>query len=227
LGEFNHHNIVSCKTSFSRVSGKPNGLAAEGAAPNPSGWTTQTTSIVEGFNLLQVVTADRIVAQVTVEHPADGSPWRYSFAGSHFSGLRVAGKDVTLSLSPELLENAAGLTWDDLVKIGETQATDLDANKDASPWAKASMKWMLPASSPGKNGQLLCSLVSKVKDTGLGKSFAHYLDIPNIGKIFLAELIAHPKSVQLTMLRAELGCHVNGDLSAGTVDMRGSCNPPC
>ena len=36
------------------------------------GWTTLATTVIEGLNVMEVVTADRIVGQTITEHPARG-----------------------------------------------------------------------------------------------------------------------------------------------------------
>jgi len=226
-GAFNHENIISCTSTFTRVSGKEK--------TGKNGWSNQVTSIVEGFNILQVVTAERIVSQITVDHPDDGSAPRHCFAGSHFYGLRVHGKDVNLTMNPTLLGSSpSGIHWKEFVSIGEDQAAALENNKAAPEWAKERLKWMLPptksasksANKSEKSEYVLCSLVDDVSGAIVGKSFAHYLDIPDIGRIFLGEVIAYPHALQLTMVRAELGCHVNGQVSGAVANTNSSSMPP-
>lgn len=227
-GAFNHHSLVSCRTSFTRVSGKPHGTTAFASEKHAhSGWTSQATCIVEGLNILQVVTADRIVAQISVEHPDDGGPRRYSFAGTHFEGLRVGGKEVCPTLNAELFGHPLGVCWDDFIKIGGIQADALAADKGASQWAKDSMDWMQTAKKPAGNGHVLCSLVDTIPGVSLGKSFANCVEVPGIGRFFFAELSVYHHAVQVTMVRAELGCHVNGQLSAASAEINGGCKPPC
>jgi hypothetical protein len=64
-GALSFEGVVSCSAAYTRVSGRH--LETDGTP------TTLVTSVVEGFNLLEVVTADRIVAQISLEHPLDGS----------------------------------------------------------------------------------------------------------------------------------------------------------
>lgn len=130
-------------------------------------------------------------------------------------------------MNPGLFENPLGVCWDDFVKIGGIQADALATDKDAAQWAKDSMDWMTSAKNPAGNGHVLCSLVDKVPNASLGKSFANCLEIPGIGRFFFGELSAHQHVVQVTMVRAELGCHVNGQLSAVSAQINGHRNPPC
>ena len=48
------------------------------------GWTTLATSVVEGFNALEVVTADRIVSQISTSYPLDGYVPTVTFLGTRF-----------------------------------------------------------------------------------------------------------------------------------------------
>ena len=83
---FHFDELIHTGPAFSRVAGsteKTNGNA-----------TTLVTSVVENLNVLQVVTADRIVSQIAVEHPIDGYYPKVSFAGSQFQGLRINGRPV-------------------------------------------------------------------------------------------------------------------------------------
>lgn len=56
----------------------------------PGAAVTLATSVVEDLNILNVVTADRVVAQISTTHlPGVYSP-RVTFLGTHFDNLRIA-----------------------------------------------------------------------------------------------------------------------------------------
>ena len=64
-----------------------------------SGWVTLSTSVLEGLNVFEVITADRLVAQVSTEHPMkDGDVPKVTFLGTRFENLRVAGYPVDIVL---------------------------------------------------------------------------------------------------------------------------------
>src|SRR5271163_2261481 len=75
-GSFNHDSIVSCRSAYTRVSGR------EHQTDGP--WSMVVTSVVEGLNIMEVVTAERVVGQVSIEYAKDGKFPRISFAGSRF-----------------------------------------------------------------------------------------------------------------------------------------------
>jgi len=64
-----------------------------------SGWVTLSTSVIEGLNVFEVVTADRVVAQVSTEHAlTTGHVPKVTFLGTRFENLRVAGHPVQIEL---------------------------------------------------------------------------------------------------------------------------------
>ena len=84
--------LISFKSGYTRVSGY-RGLKKG----NP--YVTLATSVVEGLNIFDVLTADRVVAQISTEHPegngADlGHVPRVHFVGTQFVNLRISGRRV-------------------------------------------------------------------------------------------------------------------------------------
>ena len=66
-------------------------------------WTTLVTSVVENLNVLEVVTADRIVSRIALEHDSGEDMYypKVTFVGTQFENLRINGKavDVVLDLN--------------------------------------------------------------------------------------------------------------------------------
>ena len=64
------------------------------------GWVTLSTSVMEGLNAFEVITADRVVSQVSTDHPfVDGHIPRVTFLGTQFTNLRVSGFPIELRLN--------------------------------------------------------------------------------------------------------------------------------
>lgn len=228
---FDFKAIVSCRSAYTRVSGR----TIEKDGP----WSTLVTSVVEGLNILEVVTAERIVAQISVEHPRDGGSAGISFAGSRFEKLRIAGMEVRPVLNPGLLtmrdgadNTRARVTWPALLNAGQNQARKVvqsvteSADRDAYEWALQRYGWMEPKRELQKDGSVLCSLVDGVEGAVPGRSIGHFVEIPDFGRIFLGELMVFPHSIQLTMVRAELGCNVRAKVSAASGRINGGTMPP-
>ncbi len=225
---FNFEGVVSCTSAYSRVSGRH--LEKDGS---PS---TLVTSVVEGFNLLEIVTADRIVAQISMEHPADGGLPIVSFTGSRFEGLKIGGHDASLTLNASLLEGAGGaaareqITWPLFQKTGRQQAAKLvksaKSSGDTYQWVVDRYSWIASDPQSKASGSILCSLVDGVDPALPGRSFGHVMHIPNFGKVIFGEVVAFPAAVHLSMIRAELGSPTSGGLNTASVKANGSTYPP-
>src|ERR1700704_4127193 len=70
-------------------------------------WTTLVSSVVENLNVLEVVTADRIVSKLHVEDPHGGHHPKISIVVSKFVNLRVAGVSIDPVLDIDLLTSQA------------------------------------------------------------------------------------------------------------------------
>jgi hypothetical protein len=214
---FNFDEIVSCRAAYTRTTGVQ--------AEEDGSWVTLVSSVIEGLNILDVVKAERIVAQISVEHPMDGGSSTFSLAGSHFDGLRLGGRDVSPTLNPTLLGVGSpdGFGRAIFQKTGYSQAVKMveaaEAAKNA-PWIVDRFKWMT-AKEPKADGCVLCSLVDGIDQPVPGRVFGHALEIPHFGKIFLGELLVCCSSIRLSMVRAELGCATKGNLSGAIADVQG------
>lgn len=90
--------LISFKAGHTRASGNK----IEKKDPwgdDHSGWVTLSTSVIESLNIFEVLTADRVVAQVSTEHPMkDGHVPKVTFLGTRFENLRIGGYPVELEL---------------------------------------------------------------------------------------------------------------------------------
>jgi hypothetical protein len=233
---FNFEDVIHAKASYTHVSGRPTKLNGP--------WTQRVSSVVEGFSLLGRVTADSLAAQVFIEQPEDGGgPRKISFAGSHIHNLRVDGKPVTPVLNGTLLperhrsedvynQDASvnpELPWPTLWQAAHRQSVDLLENGSIPGWARDRYGWIAAKENSGEGsleGYTLCSLVNKIDGLTSDQSSGHYIEIPDLGRIFLGEVTIFPQAVTLTMLRAELGCAVSGQASAASAASNGTRMPP-
>ena len=206
---FNLDEIVSCSSAHTRVSGTEH--HTDGSI------SILAAAVVEDLNILEVVTATRIVAQVSISIPAGSNELQISLTGSRFEGLRLAGRPCQPTLNAGLIAPPGGLplTWLDIQKAGQSQAKELISifkargDKDADQWAQKRYGGMTANPPPAAGGgKLLCSLVDGVH----GKD-GHIVEIPGFGRIFLGELRVSYDSVQLVAIRAELGCPVKGRIT--------------
>jgi len=117
-------------------------------------------------------------------------------------------------------------------ETGKQQAAKLVKSVKAEPdqdtfrWLTNRYGWMDSDRKPEKDGLSLCSLVDGVGGEIPGRSFGHVIDIPDFDTIFLGEVLVPPRSVQISMVRAELGRNSQGKVSVGAASVRGGTIPP-
>lgn len=193
------HNLISFKTAHTHASGS---WQDEGIIT-----TTHVTTTIEHLNILDVVTADRIVCRLTSEHKNGRLEGHIIAIGSRFENLRIAGHEVKVKLRHDLFLQCE--TYEDLQK---RVATDKDSGKIAIT----------------HHGATHCSLVEKIETDlpGVELGRDHVLRIPHFGKIFLAEIIAEPGTRTLTMMRLSLGSPHCAELTVAEDRTNGSTMPP-
>src|ERR1700722_2830825 len=194
---FNLDEIVSCSSAYTRVTGRE---------PHADGSVSiSAAAVVEDLNLLEAVTARRVVAQVSIFVPVGSTELQISFAGSRFEGLQLAGCDTPPTMNSTLSPPGGGLggtpdgepagpglplTWQDIQGAGRSQAEKLiddfkeRGEKDAYQWALKRHGWMTSDPPPGHGGSLLCSLVDGFGEESNAPS-GHIVEIPGFGRIFL------------------------------------------
>jgi hypothetical protein len=223
LDGYRLESVISFRSAYSHVSGnksnKPGG-----------GWNTLTTTVVEGLNVLEVLTADRVVGQTITEHPLEGYMPSISFLGTRFENLRIAGYPVKMEFDYDI--------------FGPRPINDLPYVKDAGVVSRVSRQYdrilrnkNLPAalqerynqlsSTLGGSEEVECSLVNRVAGLFPGSIFGNVITVPGFGTITLAKLtVKHedqhettkvPKKTTftLTMIDLKLGCAIEGDIPIG------------
>ena len=206
IGGHGHHRIenysipriISFKAAHTHVSGT---FADEKIA------TTHATTSIEGYNLLDFVTADRITARLTSEHKISDPEGHIIALGSTFDNLRIGGYLFTIKLRHELLLD--NTTHAQLVK---EIASDKKSGKISAT----------------KGGLAQCSLVEEIITDFPGLTPAdkkkHIIQIPHFGTIAFAEVLSEEGTKTLTMLRFELGCP--DELTGTTAQTRTNGQPP-
>lgn len=81
--DFRLEGIVSYDAAHTQVAG-------HASKKHPGASVTLATSVVENLNVLNVVTADRVVAQISTTHFPDQPTPSVTFLGTHFENLRIA-----------------------------------------------------------------------------------------------------------------------------------------
>lgn len=262
--DFRLDDFVSFKAGYTHVLGGQNRVSGEGREQSKHKdksrtqgreegeskivHTTQVTATVEGLNILDVVTADRIVARLTSSHDPDEPEGRILLIGSKFENLRIAGCAVDVRLHHELLlelETFAAVREEWREPHSEfRKAADDTLRAFLPPDAK------LPQMELEAHGALTCSIVKEVyfKDSSFDKKAGqdkveqegtkkyqhpcpgverfgrHRFHVRDFGDIYLAEVLFEHGRKTLTMLRLELGSPNGGTIGAVEANVNG--RPP-
>lgn len=209
VDNFKFQEFVSFKAAYSHVSGSQN--HADGS------YTSLVTATVEGLNIQDVVTADRIVARLAAQHPAEHHEPHIVLLGSKFENLQIAGCRVEVELNHDFFLRLD--TFEALLK-------ELESNAQFRKMAEDPFQTGQHIKLPDARGVLLCSLVKDMKTTCPGvKRYGHCFVVPQFGKICLAEILARHGTRTLTMLRLEMGSPVSGSATAAEVVVNGHTWP--
>lgn len=174
-----------------------------------SGYVTLSTSVIEGLNVFEVITADRVVAQVSTEHPEkDGHVPKVTFLGTRFENLRVGGYPVQVELDlgicgtrPEgdrtYLQDGGFLdrVGQQYAGIVASSGVPVEVERDYKARITGIDQLKKRTNGNGKqksNGsaRLHCSLVKSIGPIPIPgvKIFGNIIFIPDFGTVSLAEI---------------------------------------
>jgi hypothetical protein len=216
---------------------------AEGKMLEPGVFTTEVKVTVTGLNILDVLTADRIVAHLVSRHTRsdeNGQP-SLSTSGSLIENLRIKSDLIDVHFDVALCEE-----WDTFDKAHK----GYHARKARVIQAKAEQKARKAVAAAGGQAMQTEEVVEEEdlldpdadatdRPASLFRRIARIrripggctreglgMYVPEFGMIHLGELHITPDARRLTMLRVELGCDVRGDTTCGEAGNNGSHYPP-
>lgn len=227
-------SVLSFRSAYTHVAGNIN--------PKPGGgWTTLVTTAIEGLNVMEVITADRIVGQTITEHPVEGYVPTINFLGTRFENLRIAGFPVDLDLNMNFLgpkpANDAAYTHDPAL-IGRISSQLGRVGEHPDLPAELQQRYnRLSASLGSQPEEVECSLVNRAAGAYPGHSSGHVITIPDFGTMILGQVtIKHedfkpetgtPKktTIRLTMIDFHFGCPIVGYVGTGVGSTNGGTEP--
>jgi hypothetical protein len=234
-GPYQLKDVISYKSAHTYVSGIQTGDGA---------YNSVVTCVIEGLNILHVITADAIIGRVSSNHK-DGEQPEIIPLGSSFENLKIAGQPLQVDLNHDVFTqnptHSALLSYYESGNKGNKGATKgtpkaryhwgLDSEKVPPALAKGML--MEPGAGWSKsksNGVLHTSLVKQVRPVGTGNSaeelpYAYAIYIPHVGNLYLAEVFSSADTKRLTMLRVDLGSPFAGTVAAAEPIANGSWYP--
>jgi hypothetical protein len=210
--DFRFNQFVSFKAGYSQVSGSEKIEDGEVVA-----YTTLATAVLEGFNVLDVVTADRIVARIASSYNPKTHEHRILTTGSRFENLRIGSCDVKVHLDHELAFRLSSFEkareeYKKNAKFKKIVDDPFDEGKKSA------------AKEIGEHGAIHCSLVQKFEPEngpGIFDCHGHVLSVEGFGKIYLAEVLFQHCSKTLTMIRIDLGSPTGGGVTGAQAASNG------
>jgi hypothetical protein len=219
-----------------------------------NGWVTVSTSVLEALNIFEVITADRLVSQVSTDHAYEnGHIPQVTFLGTHFDNFRVSGFPVKLEIDLAVCgrrpEDSKSYLEDlnFLRKVREqnqqiAKASGLPKELKAQYDERlAGIDALISVAGNGKSSikepKVICSLVKSIGEIPIPgvKSFGHVLVIPEFGTLALGEVVVGERMYkgstrpsayfELTNTNMNLGCVGDGAVQGAVVLSNGHHNP--
>jgi hypothetical protein len=221
---FAHRNILRFDRAYTEVTGSK-------THPEGPTYSTLVKSTVEGLDIMGMLTADRVVANLvsTYVHGPNAEA-AINLIGSRFENLKIAGIPVKVCLNLDVLDKyPQHKQLKDAYKT-EKSVRDLFGDDDLRkrhPTAPQEVKDFLDAPPPGKKGEemphyegvSLLSIIRKLEpECNAFETFGHVIHIVGFGTIRLGEVRICKKTRELTMVQVKFGCPVEGDGSFASVE---------
>jgi hypothetical protein len=193
---FSAHEFISFKKAHTHVAGR---------RTSEKVYVTHATTTVEGLNIEGVLTADRITCRLTSTHDPKHPEGLILSNGSVFDNLRIQGHKVEVILRHKVLED-----FDTIDKFGKK----VESEKKSGTIVKS--------------GVVICSLVEKIVSDlpFIPKDGGHVFEVPNFGKVTIAEVFAEAGTRTLTMLHLELGSPQTANVTVSETRTNGKPYPP-
>ncbi|HEY6769313.1 MAG TPA: choice-of-anchor P family protein [Candidatus Sulfotelmatobacter sp.] len=181
--------LLSAKQKYFSYSSAFSELSAQYDAAN-EGYRTTATGTVTDLNILNVVTADKVVGQLSTFYPEGNAVPSVTFAGTQFVNLRINGQPLALNENLGIFgakPAGDGSYFDDAAVLSAISAQYYAiVNDPALPASVKSEYTWSPAAANSMNA-LECSLIDGVS-ASTGAAFGNVIVVPGFGQIFLAEV---------------------------------------
>jgi hypothetical protein len=202
---FNFHNLVRFSRGYTEVSGSPNEEPRDGKMVPAH--NNLSLAVIEDFDLLSVVEIKKMVSRITTRYFEGDKEIEIVLTGTRFEGFRVLGHEVIVKLATDLyFENPTPSKLRNSYNAGGAFRDRYHTLSNSKPVPR------------GDEYVEQTTLVEKIIVPDPTPEFSVYrnvIDIPHVGKLFLAELDISHSYKSLNLIRWELGCPSGGSGGAG------------
>jgi hypothetical protein len=235
--DFNFKGIISFKSARVDVTGNE---YEDKDNKNARTYATRIYTTIEDLNILDMVTADRVVTRLASEHKADSEPQpAFIPTGSSFDNLKIAGYPIHVEFGHDIFSHHR--TYNDFTK---------DLKDSKNPACKDCYECILGSRIPDdapvhlhplrdryrdlqKNpandgGMVLCSIVKNLQHPNTSDLKVHgpIIVVPHFGTVYLGQYLLQPHGRLLSMIRVAMGSPDSGVLDVGFGDGSGLPYPP-
>lgn len=206
--------------------------------------TSYASATIENLNILNVVTADRVVSRIAIYSPENGNDddeMTFNITGSHFENLKIAGHKIDVKLATHIfhehnshskIANAhkkGGLDqWLLASKIRENELEKIENEYHALGGISRVVQAWKQKGDKRNTDSMTFSPMNHVtiedhagKDTEL-RGFGSIICVPKFGVVRLAELTAKKHCFSLVMLKVDMCSTGTGGTSGGGTTGGGS-----
>ncbi|HEY1768215.1 MAG TPA: hypothetical protein VGG26_11190 [Terracidiphilus sp.] len=233
--------VIAFEKAYTQVAGNPN--------PKPEGgWTTLVTSVIEDLNVLEVVTADRVIGQIATVHPAQGYVPQVHFLGTRFENLRIDGRPVDVHFHrdhpypmPDPVNDGPYTRHPGFLDRLKTQFESMRGSTGVSDELLKRYSHLPSKSGTEDEGtseeSVELSLVEKVDAPSFCRCHGHVIYLKDFGEIHLGVLKVHHSDYnkqkglykrtlfELTMIELKMGCVAGGMSAMGIAITNGQSSP--
>jgi hypothetical protein len=176
------------------------------------------SATLEGLNILDMVTADRIVARVSSKQYIDEPEPTVLTLGTRIENLRIAGCAVQVEFDNDLFRRLGTFKsfldeYNGNQQTREMLQTRLLGNKpksDVPEFLHQRYNWF-DKDKFGAKGIVLCTLVKEIKTNCPElQIYGNVVVVPQFGKIYFGEIHLQRDQRELSTFRVELGSAVGG-----------------
>lgn len=211
--------VLSYGKSYSHAGGNP-------SDKKKGGHDTLVTSVITDLNIMEILTADRIVSQIILNHPQGARVPTVSFLGTRFENLRLAGEPLDLDWNLDFL--------------GERPAGDKGYTTDPTVISRARVQYENILRTPnlpedlqerynqlvrdlGKPEQLEFSLVNQAHGAYPGQTYGNVIRLRHFGTVTLGKVVVKQwdwdaagkpqhTNIYVTMIDLKMGCVGSGNI---------------
>ena len=165
---------------------------------------------IEGLNIFNMITADRVTARIASSHPRSGAEPRITPIGSSFENLRIAGYKVEVDLAVDTFAEF------DTASELRSACESADLSDRMQPHA---------LNTDRAADEMSFTLVRSLR--GLGKEIyvsGNEIRIRDFGVVRLAEIFISERKRRISMVQFNLGSTPDSEGQAGGAEGNGSAN---